>query len=259
MPVPGLSVAFVIMSASTIAMTEPSTVDDAVSARALREDADTAVKRGDYERAEALSRRAQQLDPREDFVYSLGTIAGAKGDCEAQKRLFQEYFDQIGYDGSEYVDDRYGKGVKLALEQMEMCEPSPAQPSPQVPTPAVAEPEPATVSAAADNGRERQSWLADPIGAASMAGGIAVAAGGTAAVVLGTLRHRAAREAGSEQGFADDQRNGQTIRGIGIGLIVVGGAAIVGGVVRYALVARRGRAPSTGRVRPGLGRVALRF
>ena len=84
-------------------------------------------------------------------------------------------------------------------------------------------------------------WARDGLGLGLSVGGLALS--GVGAALLGVAHGRKARalDAGSEQGYRDAIDGAPVMSQVGIGVLCAGGAAIVSGVIRYAIVARRSR------------------
>lgn len=263
----------------SLALLSPAPVPGAVllgpsaeetQAQQLRDQVGPVMAEGDFDRAEQLVREAHELHPRDDFYYALANIAGARGDCKDEIRYYERYFEEIGYEGGDYVAERYAKPVKRATDRLEECRA-------QVPDPVVTDPpadpteteiETETDPAEDPEGAEptyddehppKRRWITDPWGGVLVAGGVAAVGGGATAMILGQGRYTDATMAGSEQNFVDEARAGRRTHGIGIGLTVLGSAAIIGGVIRYALVARRNRRLDQARIQVRSGRLTLRW
>lgn len=92
-------------------------------------------------------------------------------------------------------------------------------------------------------------WYADPLGGALLGGGLGVAVIGGGLYGAGFVR---ARDPIDETETEHDLRT-RRVRGLsaaGVTLLATGGALIIAGVVRYAVVARRGRAIRSARRPP---------
>src|SRR5690606_5873552 len=108
-----------------------------------------------------------------------------------------------------------------------------ADPAP-APSPTTLEPPPPT-----DTPR-RSSWSRDPIGGTLVGTGAAILVGG--AGLYGASFGVAAREQPRTQSAHESRRRQvRNLAGTGIPLMAVGAALFVGGVVRWAVLARRGR------------------
>lgn len=198
------------------------------------------------EAADAFT-RAYALDPRSEYVFARAQALRFSGACEAAIAVYREFIALEPPKGA--VDE--------AREHIEACggdlddAPPPAEiataprsdPDPPVdapvravtPSPSPAEPEP------------RPKWWRDPTGHVLGWTGLSAAAVGTGFVIEGLARRQRGQDALDEQGYRDARRGGASLLHAGIPLLSVGGALVIGAVIRFAVVARARRRHDRGR------------
>ena len=127
----------------------------------------------------------------------------------------------------------------------------------------VQEVEPAPAPASAPPSDEsppppRRRWYADPLGGALAGIGLAVTA--TGAGLYGASFSLARDDEGeSESEHRERRTRVRRFAAAGITLLATGGALLIGGIVRYAVVARAEGSPGQARVSAGPGGLSIRF
>lgn len=222
------------------------------------------VKAGRYDQALAVLDEAERERPHPVFIYTRATIEELRGDCEQAAALYREY---LGHDVAEADAQDARQGEARCREALGL-------PPNQIET--EAQGEGAGEAGAGDvSGGEgagepvpelppRPAWHTDPWGGVLVGGGLAGLGAGIGIYVQSRADERAAASATSLQSFEDRSRRAVRLNGAGIATMAAGSALLVGGVVRYALVATQGR---RSRVtvgpgflpRGGLARFTLRF
>lgn len=227
-------------------------------------DAEAGVKafaEGRYEDAARILERAYASEPDPALLFAWAQAERYAGRCDVAVPLYREYLKE-----EPPADVR-----ALTREAIVACgedpdrtgvpEPEAApEPEPEVapePEPEVPPDEPARAHPAA-----RDAW-----GHALTWSGVAVA--GVGAGLLGAAHQRRgeAERAGDEQAYRNALQGAPVMSRAGIGLLAGGGALLVAGVVRFAIVAARGRGePSPAqastpawRPRVGVGTLAWKF
>jgi tetratricopeptide (TPR) repeat protein len=209
-----------------------------------------------YEDAIAELRAALSIDPQPDILYALGQAERRRGNCE---RAIEYYSSCLAL----VKDPAAAAAVKVQIERCQVAtgEPKPPAPPPApveepttpakeeradlptatattAPPPAPLPPPPVPLVQPAPP--HRGPWIADPLGVTlSVAGLAGVAAGGA---LLGIAELRLDDAANSYQQYAD-ARSAPTLWIGGVVALAAGGALILGGIVRYAVVAKHRRAP----------------
>ncbi len=241
----------IVVAAAIVA--GPSEPDVARSeADALADAAEDAYDDDDLERAVELSRQAYALEPRGEFLFMWAQAELADEHCERALPIFREFLTR----GSEFEPEHRSRVMRRANEAIAQCEAEverseevvhplllvddePPDDSP----PATAEPSPDATPRPTDDDAagtpEDRPHRVDPLGLGLVtAGGVVLLTGGALGSVA--LYDRAnATGASTEGDYARQVRREPVMRWTGIGLMSVGAALVVGGVVRLVQVRRK--------------------
>jgi hypothetical protein len=227
------------------------------------------VEAGRYQQALAVLDRAERERPLPVFVYVRATVEERRGDCERASALYREFLEH-DVPAADAEDAR--RGQARCREALGL----PAEGTVVVETPAgddtggeIARDAPDEVDRPADEAgdelepRASRRWYADPLGGVLVAGGVVGLGVGVGLFGQSRADARAAAEATGLQTFDDRAQRAERLDVAGIATMAVGGALLVGGVVRYALVGTRERrrvaiVPGSVR-RGGLVRVTVWF
>jgi len=222
----------------------------ALALAAAPSDADEGVRafaEGRYEDAARILERAYASEPQPELLFAWAQAERYAGRCDVAVPLYREYLQ-----GEPPADVR-----ALAREAVEACgedpdvEPEP-EPEPDPIEPIVPEPEPEP-EALPD--REPVTAARDPWGHALTWSGAAVGAVGGGLLVEAHRRRAASERAADELGYREALEGAPALSRAGIAMLVGGGALLTAGVIRFAVVAARGRREQA-RLRPsGMGLV----
>jgi tetratricopeptide (TPR) repeat protein len=207
--------------------------------------------------AAAAFARAYEIDPRPEYVFARAQALRFSGDCA---RAIDGYRDFIALDPPRGAIDEAREHIATCGGDPEAS--PPAEPSPdRAAEPVASAPQPAPGPEVTPS-RERQApnaarrWWRDPTGHVLGWTGLAAAAVGTGFLVEGLARRERGERATDEQSYRDARRGGASLLHAGIPLVAVGGALVLGAVIRFAVIARaehrgaRRHARSSGRARP---------
>jgi hypothetical protein len=216
---------------------EPTEVDLVV------ERAAAAFDREDWNGASRALADAYLIDPRPVFLYGRAQAERLAGRCNVALPLYDRFLA---------VERADTEAAELARVNRNNCAAVVAKQTPSEPPP------PSTRRGTGAN-RPRDTaakapWYRDP------AGGVLVALGGVSTVIGGSVlgialsRDKQASNAANEGGFVDRKQDARTQHHVGIAVLSVGGAMLIAGVVRWAVVASKAERGSgrTARVRVGL-------
>ena len=182
------------------------------------------------------------VDPQPELLYSLGQAERRRGRCDRAIERYQACLALL-------QEPAAAAAVRLQIERCRAEQPKPPEASP---APAPATPTPPSPSTAAPEGEPPDwvepaflptraappSWRRDPLGASLTALGLAgLAAGGA---LVGVAVNQLDHAGDSYQRYAD-ARSAPTLRTAGLVTLSVGGALVVAGVLRWALVGVRAR------------------
>ena len=199
---------------------------------------------GDFAEAAAAFAEAHARDPRPDYLYRWAQAERRAGNCPAAAQLYRRYLD----------NDLPRENIEAAEKNLARCGYAETAPpptaldesdagAPPVPTPP------------RDTGEPPRAWWADPLGASLVAAGsVGVVVG--VGLGIGSARHtRLARDASVEEDYIRHADHSKSLRAAAIVTATVGTALLIGGIVRWAVVARGG-AP---RRRPNTTALVIRF
>lgn len=225
----------------------PASDDARARASALADEAETLWANDDLQGAQEALARAYQLDPNPYFLFGRGRLAAEAKDCESAVALMREFLELYpeadGHEDARAVIEGCGETVSPPTP------PTPAEPPP----PIVAPPEAPRTDPADD--QTVRAWHRDPVGGILVgAGGVGLATG--LGLFVGAIVERnGAEDAATTDAYRDSISRTRGLETSGVIVAAVGGALAVGGVIRYVLVAKRGRE----RPQLGLGLTKIRF
>ncbi len=164
------------------------------------------------------------------YLYAQATVEREGGRCGLALPLYEEFI------AKEPHEDTVGAVLALGFVQRCRDELGLDEPRPSPPLPALGElnePSPSFPPPAPP-----RPWYRDPWGGALVGLGLAGAAAGGVLVGVGFRRADAASNASDDRAFGDEIDDAQTLSTAGGAVLGVGGALLIGGVVRWIVVAR---------------------
>lgn len=200
-------------------------------ARERYDKAQKLLGRKKYEEAAAEYARAYAIEPAPFLLYMQGASEQLAGNCNVAIRLFEKFIDA----GPTEVD------YEAAASQIEACEGTPPpypepepEPDPEPYVGPLPDPDPVEI----DN-RPRRPAARDPLAHALTWPGLAVASVGAGLLIESHRRRRVADSSGLTEGEHEDLlQPAVPMSRAGIALVSIGGAALVAGIIRFAVVAR---------------------
>lgn len=199
-------------------------------------DAEAGVKAfadGRYEDAARILERAYAVEPEPALLFAWAQAERYAGHCDVAVPLYREYLQQ---DPPADVQGLAREAIVACGEDPDRAaEPEPTEPEPEPVIEPVPEPPPAAPTRARPAARD--AW-----GHALTWSGVAVA--GVGAGLLGAAHGRRAdgERADDEQAYRDALQGAPGLSRTGIVVLAGGGALVVAGVIRFSIVAARGRA-----------------
>lgn len=209
-------------------------------AKAKFQEALAAFKAEDFDTAAAAVEAAYIIEPNPMLLYPWAQAERSRGNCAAAVELYQRFLDS---NPPEAAATPARENMERCKEQLaaEAPEPEPEEePEPEV-IEEEPEPEPAPKPVTQDEQPKAKRWYADPVGGVLV--GVGVAGVGVGAGLMGVAGSRAKKVA-DEDMHSDylAARDGATkLRNGGAIALSIGGALVIGGVVRYVLVAKKGK------------------
>jgi hypothetical protein len=220
------------------------------AAAELVDDAQQAFKEGDYQTARDKIEAAYRIEPAPQLLWPWAQAERGIGNCKAAIELYRKFIES----------GPKPEAVTAAEQNIARCEeelgtsapPEPPPPPPPdpgggtEPPPPEPEPEPAAErsTGAADEPKPKpepaRKWHRDPLG------GALVGVGGTMMLIgiglAGGASSRAkklADEVDSMSAYDDAKGKTTAMRNGGIAVLSIGAALVIGGVVRWAVVAKK--------------------
>ena len=232
-----------------LALAAPGQLLSNPEAQAKLREAQQAFKDQDFDAAAAAVEAAYIIEPQSMLLYPWAQAERSRGNCAAAVELYQRFLDA----------DPPEEAAAPARENMERCQE-------QLDAEAAAEDEvvedepedelePAPALVTQDQPPKAKAWYQDPVGGVLV--GVGVAGVGAGAALLGLAASKAGKAADrdSHTGYLDERDGATTLRNGGAIALSIGGALVVGGVVRYLLVAKKAKQAETAwQLAPELGR-----
>lgn len=179
---------------------------------------------GDFVGAAAAFQAGYEATGDPALLFGRAQALRRAGSCAAAIDVFEEFIATSPPES----DARAAQDVIEACRAiLDAHDPTPA-PLPAIVTDNVAPPPPPA-----------PRWHRDVTGGVLLGTGLAVAVVG--AVLYGTSFAQADDRSGSEADYDDRRRRVRTLAATGGALLITGGALVIGSIVRYAVVAKRGR------------------
>ena len=194
----------------------------------------------DYDGAIAEWRAAYVLEPSPDLLFGIEQAQRLKGDC---KSALVTYRNVLKESVSKKQVAEIEKVIAVCEEELAKTAPAPAppvepapapSPPPPTPAPAIHEPAPAPITPPRIDAPGGVAWYRDKLGMTLLAGGVVGTAVGATFLALATGAASDADGASTYEEFgthADTAKRDRVIGGVSIG---VGGALLVGALVRFA-------------------------
>ncbi len=238
-----------------LALAAPQQLLSNPEAKAKFQEAQAAFKANDFDAAAAAVEAAYIIEPNPMLLYPWAQAERSRGNCAAAVELYQRFLDSNPPEAA----------ATPARENMQRCQEQLAAEQPE-PEPDVVEevieedpepePEPEPVPVKKDDEPKAKAWYKDPVGGVLV--GVGVVGVGVGAGLMGVGASTAGKAADEEMHTdylaARDKATG--LRNGGAIALSIGGALLVGGVVRYVLVAKKAKQgkASAWNVSPELGR-----
>ncbi|MBC8074097.1 MAG: hypothetical protein IAG13_37605 [Deltaproteobacteria bacterium] len=210
---------------------DPSEID------AIIDKATAAFDRKDWNGASRALADAYVLDPRPDLLYARAQAERLAGRCNVALPLYDRFIAEEKAGSQAAADAVVNRSICAKLV-------------------AGAQPQPAAAPAERRGGDAKHPaqppWYRDP------AGGVLVALGGVSTVIGGSVlgialsRDKQADRAANEGSFVDRKQGARTQYQVGIAVLSIGGAMLIAGVVRWAVLGSKGARASGRTARVGV-------
>lgn len=221
-------------------------------ADALFSEAQLAFEEERYGDAASLLERAYLIEPVPALLYPWAQAERSQGNCDVAVDLYQQFLDS-GVEGS--TAEAAQKNIARCEEEMAAAVPPPivdepveddgtddlddivgAEPEP--------EPEPEPVKPVDDEPRKTKAWYKDPAGGVLVGLGVAGVATGTALLVVASGAAADAPDAGTHDDYLGERDRATSLRNGGAAALSIGSALLLGGIIRYVVVAKKNKKTS---------------
>jgi tetratricopeptide (TPR) repeat protein len=221
-----------------------------------REAAQRAVERakvhvaaGDYDQASTALAEAFSLDPDPAYLYAQAQAERFGGDCATAVRLYRAFLSEDPPDEDRALAERHIVACEgqRHRESPQPSEPQPREPPPSLPpSPAFEEPTSVQSEPAKVDTPRPAPWMTDVAGGVLVGGGVAGVGVGLGLHGRSLVLDRAADgQADTQDEFAQRLQRAIVFNRVGLVTLGVGSALIAAGVIRYIVVASRGRRSRT--------------
>lgn len=195
------------------------------------------VEAGRYDQALAVLDEAERERPLPVFVYVRATVEERRGDCERAIGLYRDF---LAHEVPEADAEDARRGQARCRRELGL----PPEDAPAGQQPGGDEPRTDDRGTGIDRGDVEpppRRWYADPLGGVLAGVGVVGLGVGVGLFAAGRADARAADEAADLQTFDDRAQRAVRLDRAGIATMAVGGALLVAGAVRYAVVGTRER------------------
>lgn len=241
-----------------LALAGPGQLLSNPEAQAKLREAQQAFADQDFDAAASAVEAAYIIEPKPMLLYPWAQAERSRGNCEAAVELYTRFLDsdppgELATVAQENLD-RCQEELAAAEDELVIEEDEPEQDDvveevlAQEPDPAPAEP------VGKDDEPKAKAWYADPLGGVLVGVGVAGVGTGIGLLAVASSRASAASDEDMHSGYLDARSGATSLRNGGAVALSIGGALVVGGVVRYLLVARKNKSSATAwRMAPELG------
>ena len=219
-------------------------------------DAQAAFNAQNFEEASRLLEKAYMIEPKTDLLYPWAQAERNLGNCDVAIDLYQQFLDA----GAE------GQFAEAAQQNIDRCKEEVGEEEEEIiPVPTddpledeleeeeEEEPEPEPVKREDDQPKTKK-WYADPVGGVLFGVGLAGVGAGVGLLGVAGSTARGAPNAATNDGYLEERDRATTFRNAGAIVLSIGGALLVGAIIRYAVVAKKNKQPKSAHLRPsGLG------
>jgi len=253
---PVLSVVFsAVLSSMVMTAAGPDDLLSDPEAQTLVSEAQILFSEGNFGEAARLIEKAYLIEPVPELLFPWAQAERELGNCRAAIDLYSRLLEEIP-EGR--MADSARKNMALCEEEMPaeeefvpVAEDDPLEEEFTEPEP---EPDPVPVTKT-DKQPKVKEWYKDPAGGVLTGLGVVGVGAGAALLIVASGNAKGASDAPSLADYNSQSDTALTQRNAGAGVLSVGGALLVAGVIRYVLVAKKNKASATASVwtAPGSG------
>ncbi len=220
-------------------------------ADALFSEAQLAFEEERYADAASLLERAYLIEPVPALLYPWAQAERSQGNCDVAVDLYQQFLNS-GVEGS--TAEAAQKNIARCEEEMAAAAPIVEEPPVEdegtddldeiVGTEPEPQPEPEPAKPVDDEPRKTKAWYKDPAGGVLVGLGVAGVATGVALVVVASGAAEGAPDAGTHDDYLGERDRATSLRNGGAAALSIGSALLLGGVIRYVVVAKKNKKTS---------------
>lgn len=254
------SVLSVVLSSLLMTAAGPDDLLSDPEAQTLVAEAQVLFSQGNFGDAAKLIEKAYLIEPVPELLFPWAQAEREQGNCRAAVDLYGRMLEEIP-EGR--MADSARSNIELCNEEMPpeeeavaLVEDDPLED--EYVEESEPEPEPVPVTNT-DKQPKAKQWYKDPAGGVLTGFGVVGVGVGAALLIVATGNANGAPDAASLDDYNSQSDSALTQRNAGAGVLSVGGALLVAGVIRYVLVAKKNKASATASVwtAPGSGGLVL--
>lgn len=245
---------FVSIVSLFLAMAAPGQLLSNPEAQAKLREAQEAFAAEDFDAAAAAVESAYFIEPKPMLLYPWAQAERSRGDCAAAVELYRRFL----------ASDPAAELATVATENMERCQEqldeAAAEDDDEVvaiidddddtedeiveedPIEEAPQPQPVAAPTEEDNPPKAKAWYLDPVGGALAGVGLVGVGAGVGLLAVASSKAKGASDQDSHTGYRGEVDGATSLRNGGAAALSIGAALLVGGAVRYALVARKNKA-----------------
>lgn len=190
---------------------------------------EAAYREGRWDDASVAFDAAWRRSGNPTFLYTRAQVERKAGRCEVAIELYEQFL----------TTSPPAEAERAAQEYLAECRASLPPPDPVATTPP--DPVPATIDAPPPPQPRARRWNRDPLAPVLVATGGAAMIGGAALLGVAAARFHGARDEPDDGDYSDRIAGARRLEIAGATVLPIGTALVIGGVIRWALLARAER------------------
>ncbi|MCA9711789.1 MAG: hypothetical protein KDK70_38490 [Myxococcales bacterium] len=237
-----------------LALAGPGQLLENPEAQAKLAEAQQAFADEDFDAAAAAVEAAYLIEPEPMLLYPWAQAERSRGNCAAAIELYQRFLDS---EPPEQVAGPARENMARCQEQVdaeseEIIEDDESDVVDEV----LAEPtEPESTPTQQDDRPKAKAWYKDPVGGVLVGVGVVGVGVGAGLMGAGASAAKGAADQDSHMDYLDQRDRATSLRNGGAVALSIGAVLVLGGIVRYAIVAKKSKEGATAwRVAPTAGR-----
>lgn len=245
----------VVLSSLLMTAAGPNDLLSDPEAQTLVSEAQILFAEGNFGDAAKLIEKAYLIEPVPELLFPWAQAEREQGNCRAAIDLYNRMLEEIpsgpmadsARQNIERCEEELGPEETVAVVEDDPLDEEVFEPEP--------EPEPEPAPTKVDDEPKTKQWYKDPAGGVLTGLGVVGVGAGVALLAVASSTAKNAPGAPTVTDYNTQSDQALTQRNAGAGVLSVGGALLVAGIVRYAIVAKKNKAATTASVwtAPGAG------